>query len=65
MIKYPEIIVQLTGEEGNAFAILGRVSRAMRQAGLNQAQINEYTNEAMAGTYDDLLQATLKYVTVQ
>ena len=28
--KYPEIKVKLTGEDGNAFSILGRVTREMQ-----------------------------------
>ena len=27
--KYPEVVVQLSGEDGNAFAILGSVQKAM------------------------------------
>ena len=30
-IRYPDVVVQLTGEDGNAFAILGTVRRALRQ----------------------------------
>ena len=26
--KYPEVVVRLVGEDGNAFAILGRVANA-------------------------------------
>jgi hypothetical protein len=32
--KYPDITVPLTGEDGNAYAILGKVRQALRQAGL-------------------------------
>lgn len=30
--KYPDVEVELCGQDGNAFAILGRVARALRQA---------------------------------
>jgi hypothetical protein len=33
--RHPDVWVQLTGEDGNAFAILGRTARALRQAGLS------------------------------
>ena len=37
-IKYPNVKVQLVGQDGNAFAILGNVQRAMRRAGLTTEQ---------------------------
>ena len=60
--RYPEIFVQLSGEDGNAFAILGRTTRALRQAGLDQDEIDEYYTEATAGDYDHLLQTTMRWV---
>ena len=62
--KYPHIEVQLSGEDGNAFAIMGRVQRAMRRAGLNQEQIDEYIDESKSGDYDNLLATAFRYVTV-
>lgn len=63
--KYPKIKVKLVGEDGNAFAIMGNVSKAMRKAGLTQDQIKEYMKEAMSGDYNNLLQVTMKYVKVK
>ena len=62
--KYPQVKVQLVGEDGNAFAIIGSVIREMRRAGLTEEQREEYRVEAMAGNYDHLLQVTMKYVAV-
>jgi hypothetical protein len=31
-IKYPDIRIKLTGTDGNAYAVLGRVRRALRPA---------------------------------
>ena len=31
--RHPEVEVQLTGEDGNVFLVLGRVSRALKRAG--------------------------------
>lgn len=64
MPKYPKIKVKLAGEDGNAFAIIGRVSTAMRKAKLTPEQIKEYTQEAMLGDYDNLLRVTMQYVDV-
>ena len=62
--KYPQVKMQLVGEDGNAFAIMGRVTKAMRRAGLTPEQIAEYRTAAMAGDYDALLATTMKYVEV-
>lgn len=63
--RYEHITVKLSDEDGNAFSIMGRVRKAMRRAGLNNDQINEYLEEATAGDYDNLLQTTMKYVNVE
>ena len=57
--RYP---VQLSGEDGNAVAILGRTTRALRSAGLAQDEIDQYYAEATSGDYDHLLQTTMAWV---
>ena len=64
MPKYPEIEVQLTGQDGNAFAIMGAVSTALRKGGVPKDEINEYTKESMSGDYDNLLRTAMSWVTV-
>jgi len=59
--KYPEVIVQLTGIDGNTFVILGQCSKEAKRAGLSKAQVDEFMTEAMAGDYDHLLQTCNKY----
>lgn len=61
--KYPEVEVQLSEEDGNALFIMGRVSKAMRRAGLDKSAIDAYHAEAMSGDYDHLLQVTMATVT--
>ena len=62
-VKYPEVkAVKLVGEDGNAFAILGRVMSAMKSAGLSKEIQNAYFAEATSGDYDHLLQTTMKWV---
>ncbi len=63
--KHPEIVVRLTGEDGNAFAILGAVLRAMRRAGVPAAERDAFTAEATASDYDHLLATTMRWVTVE
>lgn len=62
--KYPQVKVQLVGEDGNAFAILGRVTGAMRRAGLAETERNAFTKEATSGDYDNLLRTVLAWVSV-
>ena len=57
--------VRLIGEDGNAFAILGRCRAAMRKAGYPQAFIDAFVNEATEGNYDDLLATVMRYVVVE
>lgn len=62
-VKYPEVKkVKLVGEDGNAFAILGRVMAAMKSAGLSKEVQNEYYTEATAGDYGHLLRTTMAWV---
>lgn len=63
-IKFPDVIVELVGQDGNAFAILGRVAAAMRKAGLGKNDIDDYTEQATSGDYDNLLTVTMQTVTV-
>ena len=61
--KYPDVYVKLVGEDGNAFAILGRVRESLRRAGHKEA-VDEFTKEATSDDYDNLLRTVMKYVNV-
>lgn len=63
-IKYPDIEVQLTGRDGNAFMIMGLVSHALREAGVPKSEIDAYTEESMSGDYNNLLRTACKWVSV-
>lgn len=57
--------VQLSGEDGNVFSIIGRCSRALKKAGLPE-QAEEFCKEAMsAGSYDEVLRLAMKYCDVK
>lgn len=58
------IEVPLTGTDGNAFAIMGAVIRAMKEAGVAKEIVEIYKDEAMASDYDNLLRVTMRYVDV-
>lgn len=63
--KYPNVTVQLTGNDGNAFTILGVVTKAMRREGISREEQSAFTEEAMSGDYDNLIQTAMKWVDVQ
>lgn len=57
--------VKLVGKDGNAFAILAAVEKAMKKAGCKKEEIDQYKKEAMSGDYDNLLRVTMKYCDVE
>jgi len=62
--KFPHVEVELVGQDGNAFAVLGAASKAMRQADIDKADIDEMMDEAMSGDYNHLLQTVMATVAV-
>ena len=63
MAKY-DIEVELLGQDGNAFAVMGRVTRELKRAGVAPAEIAEYRESAMSGDYDNLLSVTADWVNI-
>jgi hypothetical protein len=63
-VKYPDIEVELSGQDGNAYAIMGSISKAMRRARVSQAEIDKYLEESTSGDYDHLLQTAMRWVSV-
>ncbi len=63
--KYPDVTVILTGTDGNAFAIIGAVKKALREYGKNKEVTDAWLEEAMSQTsYDNLLQLAFQWVNV-
>ena len=63
--RYPEIRVALLGESGIAFMILGLVRRALRKAGIDEAERQRFSADAMSGDYNHLLRTVQAWVTVE
>ena len=61
---YPDIQVDLVGEDGNAFAIIGRVRQALRREGVAEKEVEAFAEEAMAGDYDNVLRTVMSWVEV-
>lgn len=61
-VKYPDVEVQLSGRDGNVFAIIGAVSKELRR---NGAPAGEFRTAATnCGSYDELLNLVQQWVTV-
>ena len=60
--KYPQVTVKLVGQDGNAFAIMSRVRKAIADA-VSYEAANDYIEEATnAASYDDFLALTMRTV---
>ena len=72
MAKY-KIKCKLTGTDGNAFALMGKVSKALREGLRKEGKesieitqiISEFRKEAMSGDYNNLLNTCMHYVEVK
>jgi hypothetical protein len=62
--NYPDINVQLSGSDGNSFMIMGKVSGALRRAGVAKDAIDQFCNECMSGDYDHLIRTCMAWVSV-
>lgn len=68
MIETPDNLirpaVQLTGEDGNAFAIIGKMRRELRRAGNSPEAVKRFTQEAQSSDYDHVLATCMAYAEV-
>lgn len=50
-----KVCMRLVGEDGNAYAILGRFQYAAHNAGWSKEEIRKVVDEATSGDYNNLL----------
>ena len=62
--KYPDVEVSLSGEDGNAVAMVTRVVLAMRDDGVGRDEADRFRDEALSGDYDHVLDTIEKWVSV-
>lgn len=62
--RYSNIEVTLIGTDGNAFALLSKVRKALERHGVNKKEIEEFTKEATSGDYDHLLDTIDSWVVI-
>jgi len=53
--------LNLLGEDGNTFAILGRAQRTLRRAGYPKKKVDEFMKEATSGDYNHVLSTVMKW----
>lgn len=63
-IKHPDIHVQLSGNDGNAFMVLGLCQRAAKRAGLSEKEISAFMTEAQGGDYNHLLNTAMTWFNI-
>ena len=62
--RYPNVEVQLVGQDGNAISMIGRTRRALRKAGVDRKEIDLFADQALSGDYDKVLSTIRKWVNV-
>ena len=55
--------VKLIGEDGNAFAIIGKCKQALKKAGMHD-EAEAFVKEATSGDYNGVLATAMKYCEV-
>jgi len=64
MAEEPRPEVQLTGTDGNAYALMGKCRQAQCLAGASDEHVESFLEEAMSGDYNHLLATCMKYCEV-
>jgi len=64
-VKYPKVTVELSGSDGNAVMLLGKVAKALKRAEVPLEIVAKFKVEAMSGNYDHLLQTCEEWVNVE
>jgi hypothetical protein len=64
MTKYPDITVKLVGTDGNSFAIISKVKKALKQNEVSKEEIDLFVKEATSGDWNNVLFVCMKWVNV-
>ena len=62
-MEHEKIYLNLVGQDGNAFNVLGQLRAAAKRAGWDKSEIDSVVKRATAGDYDNLLATILEYCT--
>ena len=61
---FPEVEVNLSNCNGNAYALIGAVQKALRRAHAPVEALEEFRTEATSGDYDHVIQTCMRTVNV-
>lgn len=61
---FPHVHVQLTGADGNAMVIVGKVRRALDKHGVSGDVAETFVRQALSGDYDHVIQTCMRWVDV-
>ena len=65
VIKHPEITVQLVGQDGNVFNLMGIVANALRKNGFGE-EVQEFITEVTSSqSYHEVLAIMMRWVDVR
>lgn len=61
-VKFPDVTVPMVGEDGNVFAVIGRVTKGLKRAGHREAA-KEFVDVATnCGSYHEVLALAMEWV---
>jgi hypothetical protein len=61
----PKYQIQVRLSDGNAYAIMGAVQKALKKAGASKEELDRYFTDSTAGDYDNLLRVAMEWVEVK
>ena len=61
----PKYQIQVKLSDGNAYAIMGAVQKALKKAGASKEELDRYFTDSTAGDYDNLLRVAMDWVEVK
>ena len=68
MVKYPKVKVKLGnlgGPDGDALGVMGRVTAALKNAGVAKDQTDAFIKDATSGNYEHLLATAFEWVNIK
>lgn len=63
--RYPEIKVDLSDDERNAFKVIGQVTLVLFREGVDDHEIDRFQNEAISTDRDHVLAVAEQWITVE
>jgi hypothetical protein len=64
-VKFPNVKVNLIGQDSNAFAIMASCTRAARKEKIDPLEIKLFQEECMSSDYNGLLRTCMKWFSIQ